>query len=321
MFEHWVAGVGAYATLRLMNAAEQNFEFLNEQPPFSKREIDRLGQYYAGRRAEPPDRMEEILWWYGRLAASSEVAIGRFIESRRSGQPGEDGLRSSSRVKSAGTIIPKVRDRNIQLSRVQDFAGTRFTWNCLHTELRAVAEALSDRLQSMGCHVEVKDYIKAPQQGYRAIHLWLKTPAGRIEVQLRTILQSAWANAFERAGDITGRRIRYEADYHPDDPWLNDVVNQLIQLSDFIYEQEMKEEKGLVETEELLLRISDQPKVLPLYPETHLARAQLFMHLSGTEESNSARAQRFLDVLRGLDRLAASLDSYGKSKSEGGEMR
>lgn len=315
-FEQRAAGVGVYATIRDMDAREPDFEFLNESPPFSKGEIDRLGQFYAGRRAEPPMTAAEILEWHNRLASSSEAAIAEFIASRMEWPPQVDGMRTASRVKSADTIAPKVRNRNIQLSRVQDFVGTRFTWNCLHSELRTVGEGLTQHLQALGFHVELKDYLAVPQQGYRGIHLWLRTPAGRIEVQLRTLLQSVWANAYERAGDIAGRRIRYEADYRPDDPWLSELVDQLIQLSADIYEQEEAEEKALGETTELLLRISRQPKVLPISPETHLARAQMFSHLSRSEEANATRAAGFLELIRSLDTLAASLETYGRASSE-----
>ena len=316
MFEHRAAGVEAHATLPTMDAREPDFEFLNESPPFSKGEIDRLGQFYAGRRADPPDKAAEVLEWHNRLASSSEAAIATFIASKLEWPPQVNGMRTASRVKSADTIASKVRDRNIQLSRVQDFVGTRFTWNCLHSELRTVGESLAHHLQSLGFHVELKDYLDAPQQGYRGVHLWLRTPAGRIEIQLRTLLQSVWANAYERAGDIAGRRIRYEAGYRPDDPWLSELVDQLIQLSADIYAQEKAEEKALGETEELLLRISRQPKVLPIAPETHRARAQMFSHLSRSEEANATRAASYLELLRSLDTLAASLETYGRASIE-----
>jgi hypothetical protein len=41
------------------------------------------------------------------------------------------------------------------------------------------------------------------------VHVWLALPAGRVEVQIRTLAQSEWANVYEDFGELVGRGIRY----------------------------------------------------------------------------------------------------------------
>ena len=57
------------------------------------------------------------------------------------------------------------------------------------------------------------------------MHVWLRFPAGRVEVQIRTRGQSAWANAYEQLADTVGRQIRYGSTH--DDPDVQDIVDYL----------------------------------------------------------------------------------------------
>lgn len=296
------------------------FDFLQREPPYSKGELDRLGQYFAGRRESPPENSTEILQWHAALTERSETAIARWIQSHPELAGETTGLVSSSRVKSASTITPKVKDRKIQLSRIQDFSGTRFSWNCLHGNLLSTAEGLAIHLTSTGIPAEVKNYLANPQQGYRAIHIWIQAPAGRLEVQLRTVLQSAWANAFEKAADITGRRIRYESDFRPADKGLNEIVTELLQLSDSIYELERQIESNLREEAELLQRLSNQPRMVSFSERPHQKMSEVYYHLARSEYAKALQASHNRDLQASLVRLAQTLTHYDKSLStEGGE--
>lgn len=75
----------------------------------------------------------------------------------------------------------------------------------------------------------IKDYRHESHSGYRAVHVWLRLPAGRAEVQVRTRLQGQWANAFEALADSVGREIRYGG--LPADSDQNQAVLALIGLS------------------------------------------------------------------------------------------
>lgn len=54
-------------------------------------------------------------------------------------------------------------------------------------------------LVAEGNRVTERDYItRAQPGGYRALHLVVDSAAGIVELQLRTLLQSEWANTFEK---------------------------------------------------------------------------------------------------------------------------
>jgi ppGpp synthetase/RelA/SpoT-type nucleotidyltranferase len=64
----------------------------------------------------------------------------------------------------------------------------------------------------------IHDLREDPHAGYRAVHVWLRMPAGRVEIQIRTTLQSLWANTYEGLGDALGRGIRYGDPIEGDQP-------------------------------------------------------------------------------------------------------
>ena len=78
------------------------------------------------------------------------------------------------------------------------------------SQQRRIADELCDLFTECGTtRVDIKDLRDGSHSGYRAIHLHLRFPAGFAEVQVRTALQSHWANVYENAADIFGRHIRY----------------------------------------------------------------------------------------------------------------
>lgn len=277
MFERWAADVGAYATIRTMNACEADFEFLSESPPFSKGEIDRLGQFYAGRRAEPPDMAAEVLEWYALLAHRCEAEIRALLACEFNGQV-DFAPRVTRRIKSQHTAAAKVRDKNIQLSRMQDFAGIRFTFDLPLRDLQSAVHLITTSLQKLGIDAETREYLETSQQGYRAIHLWIDAPAGRVEVQFRTALQDAWANTFEKLADLTGRRIRYDEGYQPLDPYLAELNSKMQALSKEIYRSEV--EYHGAENVERRLALMDQLRSLSAElaryrPESHASKGDV----------------------------------------------
>lgn len=85
----------------------------------------------------------------------------------------------SSRIKTRATAGDKV-SRGMQLSNMQDYAGIRFDIDSSHTELLEIAELLKSAISSENVKVEIKNYLDSPQQGYRAVHVWIRSKsAGR----------------------------------------------------------------------------------------------------------------------------------------------
>lgn len=116
----------------------------------------------------------------------------------------------SQRLKRVPSIMIKLqRNHSMKLSTVQDIGGCR-----------AVVENVGDvhKLANAYEHI-VRDYIENPKKdGYRSIHLveayrptlekyeYLK--GRKIEIQLRTRLQHAWATAVETVDSILGQQLK-----------------------------------------------------------------------------------------------------------------
>ncbi|QYZ70352.1 RelA/SpoT domain-containing protein [Neotabrizicola shimadae] len=112
------------------------------------------------------------------------------------------------RLKRAPSVIAKlVRYQDMQLSRMQDLGGSRAIVNSVDSA-RLIREKYRKSRDRHDLATE-KDYIETPQaSGYRGIHLIYRYQSDRahnynghrIEVQLRTRVQHAWATAVEIAG-------------------------------------------------------------------------------------------------------------------------
>jgi len=140
----------------------------------------------------------------------------------------------SARPKTLDTLVQKLKRETFSLADVQDIAGVRIDADLTLTQQTQLRHEIAD-------HFDVPDNLvrdlrESPHSGYRAVHLWIRKPAGRVEVQIRTALQSAWANTYERIGDQAGRGIRYGEE--PDDPLIRDIVATMHDISSSIAEFE-----------------------------------------------------------------------------------
>lgn len=115
----------------------------------------------------------------------------------------------ASRPKTEDTLRQKLnRERNFPLQAIQDLAGVRIEGDMTLTQQDAVAATIA-RMFDPDPHGMITDLRATPHSGYRAVHVRLRLPDGRVEVQVRTRLQGKWANAYERVADYYGREIRY----------------------------------------------------------------------------------------------------------------
>jgi ppGpp synthetase/RelA/SpoT-type nucleotidyltranferase len=163
--------------------------------------------------------------WYNDLAARVQEHIGA---QEWAALLGDRHVTMSSRAKTIDTLRQKlIRSPATPLQNVQDIAGVRFEARMTLSEQDAVAAAVAG---FYGHPTEaIHDIRLNSHSGYRAVHVWLRVPAGRVEVQIRTALQSEWANLYESAADVIGRDIRYGA--MPDDDMAARVVRALQGLS------------------------------------------------------------------------------------------
>lgn len=129
------------------------------------------------------------------------------------------------RLKRAPSVISKLRRfENMQLSRIQDLGGCR----AIMPTVKSVEDVRRLYVQSRDRHelATEKNYIEKPQDsGYRGIHLVYKYESDRnsdfngrrVEIQLRTAVQHAWATAVEIAGVYVKTSLK--SSIGPE-PWL-----------------------------------------------------------------------------------------------------
>lgn len=121
---------------------------------------------------------------------------------------------TASRLKRMLSIRRKLQRISVPLSRIQDLGGCRVILPTI-AQVEAFGSALTD--QKRHNLRKADDYIAAPKtDGYRSLHLKLdyryqlhpEFEGLRIELQVRSHLQHAWATAVEAIGLFLGQNIK-----------------------------------------------------------------------------------------------------------------
>lgn len=285
-----------------------DFGFLAEQPEWwSGNTVKRLGKSLAA-GSPLPENSEMIMNWYHNLAIQTARAAEEFARGLFELDQSPTYLNSSFRLKSTATIADKINRTNVQLSTMWDFAGARLTANVLHDDLRRLSKQLREHLEAHGFKTDEKDYIDDPQRGYRALHVLITGSAGNVELQLRTLLQSEWANTFEKLADITGRKIRYDESFQPTDPNLAKIAENLYSISKDIHTLESNQSLTARQYR-IALRDLAPPHGIPISPEVHKLRAKALSALYKTEVAAGKQAAATLDMLGSLRNLKNSLQA------------
>jgi hypothetical protein len=122
------------------------------------------------------------------------------------------GLQPTTRLKTSGTIIDKLRRQPaIDLKHIHDLAGARIVQPMTLDQQDAVASEILNAFPGS----KLLDRRETPSFGYRAVHVIAHVENCPVEIQLRTHYQDVWAQAMEWLGDRWGRAIRYGGE--PDD--------------------------------------------------------------------------------------------------------
>jgi GTP pyrophosphokinase len=191
---------------------------------YSNGQVNRAGQLLRRFYARPPvnegedtfagfdieelvDAMIAVTWWRGLHAKPlSKVAANLRYHVAAENAEVEGQIDVTQRLKRRPTIFNKLeREPTMQLTQMWDIGGVRARLPSLPHLL-----AVSRRLRKTWTVVRVKDYITEPRSsGYRAMHLIVKRDGRLIEVQLRTMLQDAWANQVEKDSRQAGVGFKF----------------------------------------------------------------------------------------------------------------
>lgn len=192
-------------------------------PAYTRGQVDAAGRVLAGDPiwiAERERALEVMSNW--RSAHAFPLNTFQVTLRRRAQAVDKDAL-VSQRLKRLSSIERKLKAHgNMQLSRMHDIGGCRAIVRNIRVFDELVAKYTSSRAKNpkRANFVKAYDYIAKPKDdGYRGIHLVYRyvspLPAHavynglRIEIQLRTSRQHAWATAVETADLFTGQALKW----------------------------------------------------------------------------------------------------------------
>lgn len=132
----------------------------------------------------------------------------------------DDQALVSQRLKRTPSILSKLeRNPGMQLARMQDIGGIRAVVKNMQ-KVRELEHEYKKGTRAFSVVTSGKDYISYPKQsGYRSVHKIFKCNNGfSIELQIRTMVQHAWATAVETMGTFLDHSLK--SSEGPDE-WLN----------------------------------------------------------------------------------------------------
>lgn len=179
------------------------------EPKYSKTQVDQAGDILARTIRPVPADIEESLRRLTNWRASHSFPLNTFqVQLRRFSKQVCDEPLVAQRLKRTPSVVRKLqRFPRMRLTQMQDVGGCRSVVDAVE-EVRALREvyrksSIRHRL------IAEEDYIDSPKvSGYRGVHLVYRYYSDRsrtfnghrIEIQIRSNLQHAWATAVEAVG-------------------------------------------------------------------------------------------------------------------------
>ncbi len=176
----------------------------------SKKQVEKLGRALRAGTLTPHGEN----WFRFQQYLADQDQVLESIEKRLRGVLGIE-VEITGRTKSTDTLREKlIRTPSIQLPYIRDVVGLRVVGDFdLSTQDKIVAALVSHFGNSVK---SVIDRRLDPSSGYRAVHVIVDIEGSLAEIQVRTSVQSHWAEVFEALGDKWGRQIRYGSAPNPD---------------------------------------------------------------------------------------------------------
>ncbi len=186
-------------------------------PHFSRSEVDRAGRIYIDPNASAEDR-EIARTIINNWRSSHSFPLNTFqMNLRNTANRHDTDPTIARRIKRLPSIRHKLeRIPAMKLSRMQDIGGCRAVLSGVET-VEEVAEFYRSKSKIKHKLLREDDYVDQPKRsGYRGVHLvyayysdYADTYDGlRIEMQLRSQLQHAWATAVETVGTFTEQALK-----------------------------------------------------------------------------------------------------------------
>jgi len=160
--------------------------------PMTKSALDRLGtRLAAGNRVSNAD-LEKL---------AAVAAVCQRVLNEAKAELATLGYQATTRVKTTGTLVEKLRRESARLSQVQDLAGARIIVPHRPAQDDALVK-IRNHFEASGHRCREIDRRKDPRYGYRAVHLVVAVGPILIEIQVRTELEDTWAQIVERLSDV-----------------------------------------------------------------------------------------------------------------------
>ncbi|THF65266.1 RelA/SpoT domain-containing protein [Pseudothauera rhizosphaerae] len=198
-------------------------------PEHSKSEVDRAGKLLTTEGVYEAD-LQNALTIINNWRASHSFPLNTFqVSLRTKARRIDDQVLVAQRIKRLSSIELKLsRFPTMKVSQMQDIGGCR----AVLKNIAHVRELEQSYRKSSIKHKALRtdDYISAPKaSGYRGIHLIYRYFSDRsdsyngllIEIQMRSILQHAWATAVETVGTFLKQSLKSSQGH---DEWLRFFV-------------------------------------------------------------------------------------------------
>lgn len=188
-------------------------------PLYSRTKVDGAGATWLrrGRSIETDEEYETTLAIINNWRASHSYPLNKFQEQlRRRTKKADSTYLVAQRLKRLSSIRAKLeRFPTMRLSMMQDIGGCRAIVASVPQVKQMLAAYKASHAKHLFCQED--DYLTNPKpSGYRGIHLIYKYFSEKsetynnlkLEIQLRTRLQHAWATAVETVGTFISQALK-----------------------------------------------------------------------------------------------------------------